>query len=130
MKCTSGPFTRSHVRACPDGDANMLKRSLIGLLFIASSPLLAAEARSPQSMFTVTNIEALRGLPTAGQYATVNVQGYYTANDGGGGIFNWNSTSTARVDDCIVFGARGNAATGRYIRQEAQSSPYSVRWCG
>jgi hypothetical protein len=108
----------------------MLRRFLIGLLFIASSPLLAAEARSPHSMLTVTNIEALRGLPTAGQYATVNVQGYYTANDGGGGIFNWNSTSTATKDDCLVFSAAGNPKAGRYIRQDAQSSPYSVRWCG
>jgi len=103
---------------------------LSAVLLVASSSFALSAAGGLQGMVSIPNMAALRTLQAVGQYGSVNVQGYYAANDGGGGIFNWDGTSVARPDNCIVFAPSGNPRAGRYLRQDAESSPYSVRWCG
>mgnify|MGYP001458565028 FL=1 len=53
---------------------------------------------------TVANLKALNtstlGSDTSNN--TVLVNGYYAAGDGGGGIFKYNSASTATADDGMV----------------------------
>lgn len=105
---------------------------LSAAFLVASSSVALAGAAGGglQGMASVPNIAVLRALSGGDQYASVNVQGYYAPNDGGGGIFNWSGTSVAAADNCIVFAPAGNPRVGRYIRQDAESSPFSVRWCG
>lgn len=48
--------------------------------------------------------------------AAIQVTGYYAQNDGGGGVYVWNSTSTASDDGGTVIQATG-VATGRWLLQ-------------
>jgi len=85
---------------------------------------------NPDVVITVQTIAALRALPQNGQFSTVNVAGYFTVSDGGGGLFNWNSSSTTQDDGGIVINPSGHRGRGRYVRQDAQSSAYSPYWFG
>jgi hypothetical protein len=99
----------------------------IGLVVLASFSLAAP---ATVTLVTVANMAALKSLPYTGQYPSVNVAGYYAPNDGGGGIFNWNSASSAPDNRGTVINPTGNSGAGRYIRQDAEALPYSVRWFG
>jgi hypothetical protein len=47
--------------------------------------------------------------------AIINVSGYTTAGDGGGGLFRWSASSTATDDGVLVFAPNGGG-TGRWLR--------------
>ena len=99
----------------------------VGLIVLASWSLAAP---APVNVVTVPNMAALKSLPSRGQYPSVNVAGYYAPNDGGGGIFNWNGASATPDNRGTVINPMGNTGAGRYIRQDAEALPYSVRWFG
>lgn len=68
------------------------------------------------SLAIAASISALQALAVPAFPTTVTVNGYYTAGDGGGGQFYWDSTSTATADTGLVFQANGYSGTGRWIR--------------
>jgi hypothetical protein len=64
---------------------------------------------------TATNIVALRAKSGAISNQLCNLLGYYTAGDGGGGDFYWNSASTATDNGGTIIQVTG-VTTGRWIR--------------
>lgn len=79
---------------------------------------------------TLATIAALRAVPITSailQGYAVNVVGYYAANDGGGGLYVWNSTSTATDNGGTVIQATG-VATGRWLMQF--TGPLNAKWFG
>lgn len=74
----------------------------------------------------VDSIAALSASNPNDVHTNVLVTGYSTANDGGGGIFTFNRSSTATVDGGTVFLTTG---TGRWIRQR-DGDIWSILWFG
>lgn len=73
------------------------------------------------------NIAGLRLLVgTAGAVAAVH--GYYTSADGGGGMFNWDSASTASDDGGLTILPTGHVGAGRWRRM--YSGPLCVEQYG
>jgi hypothetical protein len=58
---------------------------------------------------------------------SLEILGYYTAGDGGGGTFYWDATSTATDNGGTIIQATG-VTTGRWIR--AYSGAINVKWFG
>lgn len=95
-----------------------------GLLMVT-----AAYAANPANIPVKQNIAELKALgPAAAQYPDVQVLGYYTAKDGGGGLVHYNPASTATADNAYVFQPTG-VTTGRYT-WNLGSSPLSLYQCG
>lgn len=104
----------------------MRKWLLFSLLL--ASPALADS--NPATIPQLPTIAALQALGTAAsQYPTISVQGYATAGDGGGGVFNWNSSSTATADGGTIIQATG-VSTGRYLRQMSPNPQLNVKFFG
>ena len=85
-----------------------------------------AVAGTSTGVITVANIAALKAL-VGGIATSVNVQGYYTVDDGGEGIFNWNGSSSATDDAGIIIAP--TSGSGRWIRQTYPGKP-NVAWWG
>lgn len=70
----------------------------------------------------VPNIAALQTIKVFSppDRSTVEVLGYYAANDGGGGRFVWDATSTATADGGQVVSSAA-AGTGRWLRQRTSA---------
>ena len=71
----------------------------------------------------VENIEGLKTLSTG----TINVLGYYTKGDGGGGLFYWDSVSTEADNSGTIIQATG-VTTGRWKR--VISGNLNIKWFG
>jgi hypothetical protein len=88
------------------------------------------------SLNSYDSIGDLIGYTAALENTSVNVTGYHTANDGGGGIFNWSSTtdkSTANagtiIDPSVALDVQGTGVgTGCWVRQ--YSGAVNVKWFG
>lgn len=80
-------------------------------------------------MGKVESIAALKALTasTLSDRLQFNVLGYYTAGDGGGGVFVYDSASSATVDDGMTFAP--TTGSGRFLRV-ATGSRVSVKWFG
>jgi hypothetical protein len=77
----------------------------------------------------VASIVALQALGArSAAIAHISVASYYEKGAGGGGVFDWNATSTAAPDGCIVFAA-DTVATGRWVRAGGNKA-LSVLDCG
>lgn len=72
----------------------------------------------------VTDITALRAATT--NYAVVNLEGYHTAGDQGGGTFIYDAADTSSPDDGAVVVV--NSIGGRFKRQ--WSGWFDFRWAG
>lgn len=81
------------------------------LVFLSVASTLFAASAPP----TAASVSALRALPP-GAYPTVQLLGYTSAGDGGGGIVNWVSTSTKAAAACSVYVPTSNPAVGRWER--------------
>lgn len=79
----------------------------------------------PVNVGTISNLVAI----VPGNIRSVYVAGHTTTNDGGGGIFVWNATSTASTNYGTVF-QYGTNATGRWIRNDAIANKYNAKWFG
>ena len=81
------------------------------------------------SQTNVNNISELRAL-TPGSVSEVNVAGYYSNDDGGGGTFIWDANS--RVDDNggTIIIPNSNPSQGRWIRDTSGYDHYNVKWFG
>lgn len=104
-------------------------RKILVAIFLLLGAGFAHAANNPANIPAVNTIAAMQALGAAsGSYPTIQVLGYNSANDGGGGIFTWSSASTATVDSCTIFSATG-VGTGRWIRNLG-SQNISVEMCG
>lgn len=66
-------------------------------------------------LYVVHNLFSL-GSVTADNYTTVYLDGHTTQNDGGQGVWKWDSTSTAAEDNGTIRAVTG-VTVGRWIRQ-------------
>lgn len=73
-------------------------------------PTIEGAAFSPLVVETMENLRDVTSLPS-----TVFVQGFYAANDGGGGQFIWDADSTATIIPGMIIAVTGQT-TGRYVR--------------
>jgi len=73
----------------------------------------------------VDSIAALR-LHVGGSGQAISVAGYYEPNDGGGGVFYWDETSTDEDNGGTIIATGLNV--GRWIRR--YSGPVNVKWFG
>lgn len=90
---------------------------LSALIFPTVAPMQASSIAALKAVVTV-------GLPNGYQ---IPVSGYYAPNDGGGGTYVWNSTSTAADNGGTIIQATG-ITTGRWLLQ--YSDVINVRWFG
>ncbi|HEU5276829.1 MAG TPA: right-handed parallel beta-helix repeat-containing protein [Xanthobacteraceae bacterium] len=74
----------------------------------------------------IPTFAALRLAPS-GKHPTVSLKARSTLGDLGGGIFDWNSASTAADDDATIIAPTG-LATGRWIRRHEGKA--NLKWWG
>lgn len=94
-----------------------LEESVTNIAAAVDAAEAAAEtAASYQAKIQVTNIAALKALNVAGfnNGDIATVRGYYSSGDLGGGSFYYDPTSSAVVDDGLVFAP--TVGSGRWIR--------------
>ena len=82
---------------------------------------------SVSGLVTTTNISSLRAINSATNGQIIATTGYYSANDGGHGMYVWNNTSTLTDDGGAIIQATG-VSTGRFILLVSQG--VSVRQFG
>lgn len=82
---------------------------------------------SNQVLASVATIAALRLLSGTNNGDIVSVAGYASQDDGGGGMFVWNSTSTVADNGGTIIAPTG-VSTGRWYR--LYSGEVSVQWFG
>jgi hypothetical protein len=98
--------------------------------FVLVTGLAFAQPVPSQTVRQVVNVSALRQMSVVG-LATgqpIVTSGYYVANDGGGGTFVWNATSTTADDGGTVIAPNG-VSTGRWLLQYPHGKA-NVRWFG
>lgn len=78
-------------------------------------------------MATYQTIANLKNVANPTAYVVVEVLGYYTPNDGGGGEFYWDPNSTLTANDGTVL-LNNNNPNGRILR--LFSGSINVRWFG
>lgn len=78
---------------------------------------VAMPQRAIAQTSNLTNISSIAKLRTLPSGTAVNVQGYYAPNDGGGGVYVWNSTSTATDNGGTIIQPTGGGPNGRWILQ-------------
>lgn len=76
---------------------------------------------------TVTAISDLKAYPLLRDNLSVTVRGYYTAGDGGGGVFVYSSSSSDTANDGTII--LPNSGVGRWIRQGV-GSQLNAKWFG
>jgi peptidoglycan hydrolase-like protein with peptidoglycan-binding domain len=109
----AGQTCVQETRTCSNG-------TLIGTYTNAACSIAGA-APNPVS------IAALRTLSPGA--SLVQVQGYYSAGDGGGGTFIWNAASTAADNGGSII-APTSGGTGRWIRSTTPSNTYTPEMFG
>lgn len=100
-----------------------MKRIAALILWLASAGLAYA-APAPVTVPTIAALQA----GNFSSYATVQVLGYRSVGDGGGGFFNWFPASVAAEDSCTIF-KTGGLTNGRFVRQIGTAN-ISVEMCG
>ena len=78
--------------------------------------------------YRVDTIAALKALTVA--YNSVLVLGYYTAGDGGGGIFRWDGATAAADNAGTVIIPNTLPGTGRWLRVFQPSGGLEAKWFG
>lgn len=106
-----------------------MKRFALALAFVLA-PLSAQAANNPANIPAVNTIAAMQSLGAASvQYPTIQVLGYNSANDGGGGLFRYNASCPGTVDGGVYVTVTG-VSGACYSRIVAPNERYSVRWFG
>lgn len=86
------------------------------------------EAVTGMKSYVVENIAEMTALEIEEQNASILVKGYYTAGDGGGGMFYWEKSSRAIENGGTAF--RNDAGSkGRFVRI-CDAETLNVRWFG
>lgn len=94
-----------------------MKKLIFLIIFVLSlcNTLLAQTRPHTTDIRIVSNIAALQALSPSIDGTRAEVAGYYTANDGGGGDFFWDSTSIETANDGTIISST-TSATGRWKR--------------
>lgn len=89
---------------------------------------LVKQASKNQLLVTVESLQDLRDLSVTGlsDGASANVAGYASVDDGGGGVFIYDSGSAAADNDGTIL--QPTVGTGRWLR--LYSGPINVKWFG
>lgn len=115
---------------CPNRSSGIQKGFVTpagGFHNLANSPVLVpSDTIIPSGESIVASVAALRALTsmTNGQY--VVTAGYYSANDGGGGTFVYDSSSSTTPDNGLVLVP--NSGSGRFLR--LYSGEIQAAWYG
>lgn len=87
-----------------------------------------SEEKTMMRSYVVENIAEMTALEIEEQNASILVKGYYTAGDGGGGMFYWEKSSRAIENSGTAF--RNDAGSkGRFVRI-CDTENLNVRWFG
>jgi hypothetical protein len=92
-----------------------------GKVGFGSVPAINVTIRAP-------TMAALRLIPASITF-DVYLDGYYTAGDGGEGLFTWNGSSASSDDGGVVVNPTGHVGNGRRLRATYSSVP-NIRWWG
>ena len=117
----AGPFYWNTTSTGPDNDLTVI---------VPQPGVPGAWVRliiSQTSIVTLSNIASVLAFDGGASVPVIYVEGYYTLNDGGEGIFVFNpsdTTSTSNGGTIII-----DASNNRYYR-ETNGQPYSVKWFG
>jgi hypothetical protein len=118
---SSSTLVNSDVSSSANIDASKL-----GTGVVSNTEFNYLDSLTSQVSISIYNITELK--TKIGRYnQKVTVLGYFTPNDGGGGQFYWNKTSTTTADDAMVVQVTG-VTTGRWIR--IVQDDYYVEWFG
>ncbi len=90
---------------------------------------IAENINPANSIKTINNIAGLRNISGSNNGDIVFVRGYYTNNDGGGGNFIWNSTSSVLDNNGIIIKPTAITAAGRWVRI-FDGDFVNVKWFG
>lgn len=104
--------------------------SFLKLLNLGSSPVGKVEITDCNSIAELRAINTGNngyGAPILEDGSIVNVDGYLSQNDGGGGVFIFSAYSVAADDGGLIIAP--TAGLGRWIRQVAKQ-PVNVKWFG
>ncbi len=94
--------------------------------FTTAADLVNYATLTDLANLTVNSIVELRTVPIAD---LVQMTGYYTPGDGGGGSFCWNATSTAPDDGGLYILPTGHVGAGRWQRI-VEGDVYQAAWWG
>ena len=114
------PFALSSVDA---GVGQVLARTDAGAWGPSDTVQNSIVSQRVISVATIGDLRLISG--SAGQ--SVQLRGYYADQDGGGGLFDWNSSSSASDNAGTIIAPTG-VSTGRWLRR--YSGAVNVRWCG
>src|ERR1041385_651215 len=105
-----------------DGDYRAQFKDAAGTIVWDRDPITAPMSASVGGTQVATYADLI-AFTTAGPNQAVELLGYYTRGDGGGGQFYWDATSTDDADGGSIIQATG-VSTGRFIR--LFDDPYSI----
>lgn len=119
--------------ATPNGITSRLTPATL-FTALNASDVTAALGYTPENSLAATAVLTIAALRTVGYAALANgavvqVAGYYSTNDGGGGAFLWNSTSVATDDSGTIINPTGNSGAGRFLRLGLTGS-WDWKWFG
>lgn len=111
-----------------------MMKTLRTILFVL---MLAIPAQAQRTAKFVDSVQAMKNLNTSdiniATNGVVHVLGYYTAGDGGGGVFYWSSSDSTATNLGTVFKGKttgSELATGRWMRVYKQNAPVSAKGYG
>jgi hypothetical protein len=106
------------------------RRNIVALAALATMLSASARGQSPKAgaLAAVKTIRELQDLAPGVAEMVVVVAGYHAPGDGGGGLFVWQSDSTARADGGLVLGPPQADRPGRWCR--VHDGPINVRMFG
>jgi hypothetical protein len=103
-------------------------------LAVATALQLAPQGWAQRFVKYADTVAALKAVNTLDAHRAVSVAGYFSAGDGGGGVFVWNTASTASTNYGTIFkgvdGTGSELATGRWLRVIRQNGPMELAWFG
>lgn len=110
---------------------NLLEGSNVGLTMADNSGSDRVDVTiSASGVQEVDSIVSLRGLSGSHLNGAVQVLGYYSPADSGGGLFYWDSASTDTDDNGLVILPTGRSGAGRWLRVWDTALGMSVKWFG
>lgn len=80
------------------------------------------------NLVSISSLSDLSTLPLIRNQEQIYVQGYWSENDGGGGVFVYDPESTAKPDGGMVLAA--GDGKGRWHRVVDKDQPINVKWYG
>ncbi len=116
----------SAANGIPDGDKVRSGAELLPLRWGEGEDAAAAGAGA--NVYTFSGVEEMRAFVPRSENVIIQLTGYYTPGDGGGGYFYWDATSSEADNGGTVLAPAGTNV-GRYFRL-CEENVRNVRWFG